>query len=184
MGIGYVYILVNTSMPGLVKIGKTDRTLDERLTELYTTGVPTPFEVAFKLLSNECKTLEEETHNCLAEFRVNPLREFFRCNVDTAIKVLDKLHARHQAPGESFFQTLERQLRNPLTRNVAVPKLFSHLTDHQDSLDEMLPLLVYVLESQDWHDKDYAKVEAIEWLKRTHDPVAIQALHKYEQCDP
>ena len=42
--IGYVYILSNPVMPGLVKIGMTEReNLDARLKELYSTGVPVPF---------------------------------------------------------------------------------------------------------------------------------------------
>lgn len=40
-----VYVLTNPSMPGLVKIGKTtQKEVSERMTQLYTTGVPTPFE--------------------------------------------------------------------------------------------------------------------------------------------
>ena len=43
---GIVYVLSNRAMPGLVKIGMTTRhELDARLKELYTTGVPVPFDV-------------------------------------------------------------------------------------------------------------------------------------------
>lgn len=43
--IGIVYVLSNRAMPGLVKIGMTTRPeLDTRLKELYTTGVPVPFD--------------------------------------------------------------------------------------------------------------------------------------------
>jgi len=42
---GIVYVLTNPTMPGLVKIGKTSRdSVMARLSELYTTGVPLPFE--------------------------------------------------------------------------------------------------------------------------------------------
>lgn len=35
-------------MPGIVKIGKTSReSVDRRLNELYSTGVPVPFECTF-----------------------------------------------------------------------------------------------------------------------------------------
>lgn len=38
---GIVYVLTNPSMPGMVKIGMTERSeMDARLKELYTTGVP------------------------------------------------------------------------------------------------------------------------------------------------
>ena len=46
--IGIVYVLSNRAMPGLVKIGMTTRPeLDTRLKELYTTGVPVPFDVEY-----------------------------------------------------------------------------------------------------------------------------------------
>ena len=45
---GIVYVLTNPAMPGIVKIGRTTRgSIDVRLNELYSTGVPVPFECAF-----------------------------------------------------------------------------------------------------------------------------------------
>ena len=181
---GYVYILVNVSMPGLVKIGKTERTVDQRASELFTTGVPKPFEIAFVLFSEAYERLENEIHSELAESRVNPQREFFRCEVHKAIELLEELHAGHQAPEENLFQIFEKELKDSRTRNAAVVKIFSHLTNHRNSLDEMLPLLVYVVESKDWHDRDYAKEKAIEWLEKTQDPTAAEALHRYKQHSP
>ena len=40
-----VYALTNPAMPGIVKIGMTDKNdVKERMRDLYTTGVPLPFE--------------------------------------------------------------------------------------------------------------------------------------------
>ena len=40
-----VYVLSNEGMPNLIKIGKTQRKdLQARMSELYSTGVPFPFE--------------------------------------------------------------------------------------------------------------------------------------------
>ena len=45
---GIIYVLTNPAMSGLVKIGKTSRaSVDQRLNELYSTGVPVPFECVF-----------------------------------------------------------------------------------------------------------------------------------------
>ena len=41
---GIVYVLTNPAMPGIVKIGKTHASLGSRLSQLYSTGVPVPFE--------------------------------------------------------------------------------------------------------------------------------------------
>ena len=45
MAKGYVYLLTNEAMPGYVKIGFTERTVEERIEELSKpTGVPMPFD--------------------------------------------------------------------------------------------------------------------------------------------
>ena len=45
---GIVYILTNAAMPGLVKIGMTARAeIEARMNELYSTGVPLPFECSY-----------------------------------------------------------------------------------------------------------------------------------------
>ena len=53
--IGIVYVLSNRVMPGLVKIGMTTRCeIDSRLKELYTTGVPVPFDVEYACEVDAC----------------------------------------------------------------------------------------------------------------------------------
>ena len=90
---GYVYILVNDSMPGLIKIGKTARNSRTRARELSnSTGVPTPFEVAFELSSKNYEKLESEIHIKLAKYRVSQNREFFKYPEDEAIRLLKELH--------------------------------------------------------------------------------------------
>ena len=43
-----VYVLTNPAMPGLVKIGKTTQLeVEERMKQLYGTGVPVPFDCSF-----------------------------------------------------------------------------------------------------------------------------------------
>jgi len=45
---GIVYVLTNSAMPGLVKIGMTNRdSVDARLIVLFDTSVPVPFECEF-----------------------------------------------------------------------------------------------------------------------------------------
>ena len=45
---GYVYVLINPSMEGLVKIGMTTSTPEERVTELSSaTGVPSKFILVY-----------------------------------------------------------------------------------------------------------------------------------------
>lgn len=86
---GFVYILSNPSMPGLLKVGRTARSVDGRAMELYQTGVPTPFLVEHSVFSPDCVALEADVHECMAEMRVGQGREFFRCKTGEAIQILD-----------------------------------------------------------------------------------------------
>lgn len=89
MSQGYVYILSNPSMPGMVKIGKTTRTVEQRCSELHQTGVPTPFVVEYEVLSPNCTELEAAMHRHLSKSRVDNSREFFRVSVSSATALLD-----------------------------------------------------------------------------------------------
>ncbi len=93
---GSVYILENDAMPGLIKIGMTSRDSAERAKELSTTGVPTPFKVAFEVSSDAYENLETEMHRRLADYRVASNREFFRYPVDKAIHLLKTLNEEGQ----------------------------------------------------------------------------------------
>ncbi|WP_410875123.1 GIY-YIG nuclease family protein [Nocardia sp. A7] len=81
---GFVYVLTNSRMPGLVKIGKTDRLIGDRARELFTTGVPVAFDVEFGLTTSHPKDVEDTAHSLLAAQRL-PRREFFEVPVDQAV---------------------------------------------------------------------------------------------------
>lgn len=102
MAPGYVYILINSSMPGLIKIGRTLRDSRMRARELFSTGVPTPFQVAFELFAEQHEALEAMVHNELNDFRVNAAREFFRYPLDKAIALLIQLATPLQNSTEQY----------------------------------------------------------------------------------
>lgn len=82
---GFVYVLANLAMPGVLKIGRTSRNPLDRATELYTTGVPYPFQVCFAIYSSDATVFEENIHERLEEVRLNGSREFFRISVEDAV---------------------------------------------------------------------------------------------------
>ena len=89
---GIVYVLSNRAMPGLVKIGMTTRhELDARLKELYTTGVPVPFDVEYacEVKSCNCAKLEKALHTAFEPNRLNVNREFFQIKKEQAIAILE-----------------------------------------------------------------------------------------------
>jgi hypothetical protein len=88
--LGIIYVLSNPAMPGLVKIGKTSRdSVDARLNELYTTGVPVPFECAFAGRVIDESKVERAFHTAFGPYRVNPSREFFQIEPEQAIALLE-----------------------------------------------------------------------------------------------
>lgn len=88
-GPGFVYILTNPSMPGLIKIGKTrlDR-VEDRAAQLHSTGVPDAFEVAYACRTNDPDAVERVMHEAFGPRRVNGRREFFQVAPQQAIAVL------------------------------------------------------------------------------------------------
>ena len=77
---GYVYVLTNPVMPGLVKIGRSKNAAGSRAKQLYRgdTGVPLPFDIYFECMFSNCIEGEALVHEELDEHRINPAREFFR----------------------------------------------------------------------------------------------------------
>ena len=95
MEYGIVYLLTNKAMPGLVKIGMTNRKeIEQRMKELYTTGVPLPFDCAFacQVKKSDCAKIEKALHTAFEPQRVNKNREFFRINVEQARAILELFH--------------------------------------------------------------------------------------------
>ncbi len=95
MEYGIVYLLTNPVMPGLVKIGMTTREdMDARMKELYSTGVPVPFECQFacKVKKGDCAKIEKALHTAFNPQRINANREFFRIQVEQAKAILELYH--------------------------------------------------------------------------------------------
>ena len=88
-----VYVLKNEGMPKLLKIGKTDRdNPGQRMNELFTTGVPLPFECvkAIEVADNEqASQLEKALHQAFQPARVHPRREFFEIKENQVFAILD-----------------------------------------------------------------------------------------------
>jgi hypothetical protein len=75
-------------MPGMVKIGKTDRHPNDRARELTTTGTPHPFVAAYWRIVPDPATAEIQLHRLFDQYRANQKREFFEVDV---VKVIDAM---------------------------------------------------------------------------------------------
>lgn len=92
MTLSTVYVLSNPAMPGIVKIGMTSDDVSLRLSQLYQTGVPFPFELQFACRVSNAAEVEMALHKAFYPNRINPKREFFKIDADQAIAVLKLLH--------------------------------------------------------------------------------------------
>ena len=87
---GCIYILENDAMPGLYKIGWTERSPEERAKELSGTGLPSPYRVAFSKSTNLTGEVEKEIHKHLDEYRLRSNREFFKADLKILKKTVEE----------------------------------------------------------------------------------------------
>ena len=95
---GTVYVLTNPAMPDLVKIGKTTRDISLRLADLYSTGVPLPFECEYAAKVKDVDETEKAFHIGFKKDRVNIKREFFKIDPEQAIAFLRMLAIEDVTP--------------------------------------------------------------------------------------
>lgn len=93
---GYVYILANSAIPNLIKIGRTTKDPKERASELSGTGTPGKFIVIYSVYVTDCVFLEKEIHNHFSEQRHSNDREFFEIEPVIAIDKLIELSEFYQ----------------------------------------------------------------------------------------
>ncbi len=84
--IGWIYIISNPDMPGLLKIGYTIRKPSDRATELGGTGTPSDFIVEWSIRVTSPTAAEKAAHSKLRRFHHN--KEWFRCETDVAIDLV------------------------------------------------------------------------------------------------
>jgi TPR repeat protein len=97
-GMGYIYVLINASLPKhYLKIGMTTRDPEVRAEELSNhSGVPGDYVVAHQKKTKDCKRVEELIHQKLEGFRLTGFRndrqrEFFVLPLHEAISAIDEI---------------------------------------------------------------------------------------------
>ncbi len=73
-----VYVLTNEAMEGLVKIGRTSISVEERIKTLDHTCLPLPFQCYYAAEVANAALVESKLHKIFADKRVRNNREFFR----------------------------------------------------------------------------------------------------------
>ncbi len=87
---GFVYVMSNKSMPGIIKVGMSTKMPEERAKELSSsTSTPTSFIVEYYAIFDDIRMAEKKAHQ-----RLRPChhgKEFFATTVENAIYSIEEL---------------------------------------------------------------------------------------------
>ena len=82
----FVYVLSNPSMKNIYKVGFTKNSVDVRAIQLYTTGIPTKFEIEFCIEVLDGLTTEKYLHGILQKYHHG--KEFFKLQLPLLIELI------------------------------------------------------------------------------------------------
>ena len=121
---GIIYVLINEAMPELVKVGRIKtggKTIEQRMRELDTTGVPLPFECYSAWEVDDDEKAERALHQAFEDHRVRQRREFFSMSPDRPTAILKAFGIKDVTPkgdvvseedgGEDDKRALDRERR-------------------------------------------------------------------------
>jgi hypothetical protein len=117
-----VYILTNEAMPGLIKIGLTNTSVESRILTLDNTSIPLPFECYYAARVSDSSRIERALHVGLGDHRVRNSREFFRLDPYKAKAILELLEIEDVTPGSAVIAEPEDQ--EAITRAVSFRAAF------------------------------------------------------------
>lgn len=87
---GWIYVITNKAMPGLVKIGSSNKDPNFRAEELKHTGSPHPYIVEYEMLTEEPFQIEQKLHKILSSRHRHEGKEWFRCSVEEAVLAIQE----------------------------------------------------------------------------------------------
>lgn len=125
---GLIYVLVNPSLEGLIKVGYTTRTIEERVKELSSsTSIPTSFIPIYWKRVSDVKHLEKLIHAQLTSSGFSHGKEYFKVApplaIDLIISIIEAKHYDYSEHIEINEHSLEETFlnyfhgRNGLLRN-------------------------------------------------------------------
>ena len=107
---GWVYVITNPAMPGLVKIGFSRKDPDLRAEELDNTGTPHKYRVEYDVLVENPERYERIIH---CEFEKNREgKEWFRSTPEEAVAIIKRVVKKEEMLIESFKNIDEKKVPN------------------------------------------------------------------------
>lgn len=96
-GWGFIYVLSTRERPDLLKVGFTNRPVDQRVAEInQATGVLVPFGARKAWKVRNARSVERLVHAALADYRVRADREFFQLDGRDAMGIINTVVAEYR----------------------------------------------------------------------------------------
>lgn len=93
-----VYVLTNEAMEGLVKIGRTTTSVEQRIKELDNTSLPLPFQCFYAGEVSNSAIVESKLHKIFADKRIRNNREFFRVDANQVREAIQLAEIKDVTP--------------------------------------------------------------------------------------
>jgi len=116
----FVYILTNEAMPGLIKIGRTSTSIEQRLSELNrNTAIPLPFVCYYAAQVENSEIVEKRLHEAFGDHRIRAQREFFRLSPHRAQAALELAAIAEVTPREEIIDDFPEDAERAISRENA-----------------------------------------------------------------
>jgi len=93
-----VYVLTNEAMHGLVKIGRTKTSVEQRIKELDNTSTPLPFQCFYAAEVTDSALVEGKLHRIFSDKRIRTNREFFRVDANQVREAIQLAELKEVTP--------------------------------------------------------------------------------------
>ena len=136
----FVYILINESMPGLIKIGRTTTSVKQRMSELNApAGIPLPFTCYYAARVEDSVKVERKLHEAFGDHRVRERREFFWLSPHRAQAALELAALEDVTPREEIIDDFPEDAELGLIRETK-RRVLPTFTQYQIPIGSILKL--------------------------------------------
>lgn len=119
----FVYILTHDAMPGLVKIGRTSTSVEERVSALSGTSVPFAFRCFYAAEVRDSNDVERRLHDAFQDHWVG--KEFYKIHPRRAMVVLEMVALREATPKDEIEDADSAAVAIPADREKVYARRFS-----------------------------------------------------------
>lgn len=136
MQTGYIYVMTNSEVSHLVKIGYTTRTVKDRAKELSSgTGVPGKWVPKRDWLINHPEKYEKIIHKELAKYRKGGA-ELYNLSLESAVNYISIILKIHNVIDENGMSDVEKIIVNKRLRLLKITESIDELNKNVELFDE------------------------------------------------